>query len=68
MQHISTVQAVNYSDNRDINDTLVKLWNFVADTITKCEDRQLDILSDFVIILFDGTHLDNLRNDVLNSV
>ncbi|XP_032688751.1 uncharacterized protein C1orf112 homolog isoform X2 [Odontomachus brunneus] len=68
MQHIFTMQAVDYSDNKDISDALIKIWSFVADTITECEDKQLDVLSDFMIILFDSTRLDNFRDDVLDSI
>ncbi|XP_011144526.1 uncharacterized protein C1orf112 [Harpegnathos saltator] len=68
MQRLSTMQAVDYSDNRDINDVMAKMWSFVADAIIECESRQLDLLSDFVVTLLDGTHLDNLRDNVLDSV
>lgn len=68
MQHISAMQAVDYSDNRDISDVLVEIWSFMADTITKCKGKYLDVLSDFVVILFDSIHLDNLQGDNLNSV
>lgn len=62
------MRAVDYSDNRDISDVLVKMWSFVADAIVTCEDKQLDVLSDFVVALFDGTRLDNLQDDVFDSV
>lgn len=67
MQIVSAMQAVNYSD--DITNILTKIWTFVVDVITtECEDKQLDLLSDFILILLDGTRFENLRDDTLDLV
>ncbi|XP_014489086.1 PREDICTED: uncharacterized protein LOC106752135, partial [Dinoponera quadriceps] len=68
VRQISAMQVVNYSDNRDISDVLGKMWNFVADAIPECEGKQLDVLSDFLVAIFDGTRLDNLRDYALDSI
>lgn len=62
------MRAVDYNNNEKIIDVLIKIWSFVVDVITECEGKQLDLLSDFVIVLLDGTRLQNLRDDALDSV
>lgn len=62
------MMATNYGDNNDIIEILIKLWNFVKDAITECENKQLDILFDLVVTLLDSTHLGNLQNDAFCAV
>ncbi|XP_018366952.1 PREDICTED: uncharacterized protein LOC108763642 [Trachymyrmex cornetzi] len=72
IQIMSVMTAVNYSDNRDVINVLTKIWSSVATAIIECEDKQLDLLSDLVVILLDATCLKYLHDDsfctVLTSV
>lgn len=60
--------AVNYSDNRDVINVLTKIWNFIASAIIECEDKQLDLLSNLVVILLDATCLKYLHDDSFCTV
>lgn len=63
MQSVSAMAAVDYSDNKDIIEILTKIWNFMEDTIIKCEDKQLNILTDLFVSLLDATRLGSLQNN-----
>ncbi|XP_012062881.1 PREDICTED: uncharacterized protein LOC105626181 [Atta cephalotes] len=72
MQVMSVMTAVSYSDNRDVINILTKIWCSVANAIIECEDKQLYLLSDLVVILLNATCLKYLHDDsfctVLTSV
>ena len=70
MQSVSAMIAVDYNDNKDIIEVLIKIWSFVEDAITKCEDhdKQLSILCDLVINLLDATRLGSLQDNAFCSV
>lgn len=63
MQTVSAMTAVDYNDNKDIINVLTKIWSFVASAIVECEGKQLDLITDLVLTLFDATHLKNLHDD-----
>ncbi|KAL6268685.1 hypothetical protein P5V15_001815 [Pogonomyrmex californicus] len=60
---LSEMMTADYNDNKDVIDVLTKIWTFVAEAIIACEDKQLKLLSNFVVILFDATHLKSLHDD-----
>ncbi|EGI70655.1 Uncharacterized protein C1orf112, partial [Acromyrmex echinatior] len=68
MQIMSVMTAVNYSDNRDVINVLTKIWSFVASAIIECEDKQLDLLSDLIVILLNATCLKYLHDDSFCTV
>ncbi|XP_018311038.1 uncharacterized protein C1orf112 [Mycetomoellerius zeteki] len=68
VQIMSVMIAVNYSDNRDVINVLTKIWNFIASAIIECEDKQLDLLSNLVVILLDATCLKYLHDDSFCTV
>jgi len=68
MQIMSVMTAVNYNDNRDVINILTKIWCSVASAIIECEDKQLDLLSDLVVILLNATCLKYLHDDSFCTV
>lgn len=68
MQFVSAMIEVDYSDNNDVINVLTKLWSFVADAIIECEGKQLDLLTDLVVILLEATHFKNLYDDSFYAV
>lgn len=63
MQIMSVMITVDYNDNKDVINILTKIWSFVAGVIIECDGKQLDLLSDLVVILLDATRLRNLHDD-----
>jgi len=68
MQIVFVMTAVDYSDDKDVINVLTKIWSFVADAIIECEGKQLDLLSDLIVILLDATHLKSLHDDSFCAV
>ncbi|XP_072756238.1 FIGNL1-interacting regulator of recombination and mitosis [Anoplolepis gracilipes] len=68
MQSISAMITVDYSDNKDIIESLNKIWTFVEDAIIECEGKQLNILTDLIVNLIDATCLGNLQDNTFCSI
>ncbi|XP_050447562.1 uncharacterized protein C1orf112-like [Cataglyphis hispanica] len=68
MQSISAMIAVDYSDNKDIIEILIKLWTFVENAIIECEGKQLDIVSDLFVNLLDATRLGSFQDNMFCSI
>lgn len=60
--------AVDYSENEDVIDILPKIWNFARDAIIECENKQLDILSNLIVILLNVTHLNSFQDNAFYLV
>ncbi|EZA53033.1 hypothetical protein X777_07211 [Ooceraea biroi] len=67
-RHLSPVVAVDYSGNENVTDILPKIWSFVSDAVTECDSKQLDILSNLIVILLHVTHLRSFQDDVSHLI
>ncbi|XP_020281492.1 uncharacterized protein C1orf112-like isoform X2 [Pseudomyrmex gracilis] len=68
VQLLSVMIAVDYKNNEEVIETLIKIWKFVENTIAKCEGKQLDVLSDLVVVLLDATCLESLQDDAFYAI
>ncbi|XP_026671963.1 uncharacterized protein C1orf112 homolog isoform X2 [Ceratina calcarata] len=59
---------LNYLGEKNIADMLSQIWNSVANTIEVFENRQLDILSEFMLKLFSVTQPEKIQKNTLSSI
>jgi hypothetical protein len=59
---------VDYNDNENIISIFSKIWSFIKDAVIECESKQLDVLSNLIIILLNVTCLKNFQDDAFYLV
>ncbi|XP_076276645.1 FIGNL1-interacting regulator of recombination and mitosis isoform X2 [Lasioglossum baleicum] len=62
------IEKLNYTGEENTADILSQIWNCISSTIEIFEDRQLDIVSEFVWKLFNATQPENIQDDIFYTI
>ncbi|OAD52729.1 hypothetical protein WN48_00305 [Eufriesea mexicana] len=65
---ISLIGKLNCTGEESIVRILCQIWNSIASTIEIFEDRQLDILSEFMSKLFSVMQPEKIQDDIFSSI
>ncbi|XP_076651828.1 FIGNL1-interacting regulator of recombination and mitosis [Halictus rubicundus] len=62
------IEKLNYTGEENTVDILSQIWNCISSTIEIFEDRQLDIVSEFMWKLFNATQPENIQDDIFYTI